>query len=131
MTKKLLPDGCITVKEYNQKYHTEIRHAESFLACLEHAMQKSGAYEEAMRQLSVIGWPECKETIHTALEVYRQVVLGKVEGRPRSEFRCVVLCEECGRRGTKGCQMTWEENEELIDWAEDGGFCDRGERKVV
>ena len=93
---KLVPDVDITVKEYNTKYCRECNTAASFVNCLEDAMQGSGAYEEAMHQLKCIGWPECRETLSTAIEIYRQVMLGKVIGGPvSSNFRHVVLCEDC------------------------------------
>lgn len=70
----------MTVKEYNEVHHKKINAAHSFVSCLDHAVQKSGAYDEVMRQLRCIGWSEeCQQTIKTALEVYRQSLLDQLK----------------------------------------------------
>lgn len=133
MIEELVPNGPISVKEYNQKYYKDCMHASCFLGTLEHAMQKTGAYEEAMRQLSCIGWPECKETLVKAVEVYKRVLKGKIETGPHgSEFRQVVLCKNC-----KYCRETIGEHGKGLfcsfwnkrDWqpVEKDGHCYRGE----
>lgn len=118
-----LPDGEITVKEYNEEYNREREHAASFLHNLEHAVQKGGAHEETMRQLSIIGWSEVRKTLQAALSIYHQVLKGKlVGGHPSSEFRHVVLCKDCeyGER----CSIR-----EAGGFGE-SGYCGKGVRKV-
>jgi hypothetical protein len=87
--------GDISAKEYNEKYRWDCDGAYCFVKGLEHAMQKSGAYEEAMHQLRCMGWPECQETLLTAIEVYREVVKSKIPGHFHYEFRHVVHCKNC------------------------------------
>ena len=66
----------MTIEEYNKIYHPKIMHAITFVNCLEHAMEKTGAYEECMRQLECIGWSdEVKETIKFALEHYKDACI--------------------------------------------------------
>lgn len=118
-----LPDGTITAKEYNENYNRERERAASFLHCLEHAVQKGGAHEETMRQLSIVGWPEVRETLSTALSIYHQVLKGKLEGgHPSSEFRHVILCKDCECDGRCSIQEAMGEV--------DDGFCRRGRRKT-
>lgn len=61
----------MTVEEYNKVFLPKIDHASGFVHSLEHAMQKTNDYDEAMRQLNCIGWSdELQETMKTALEFY-------------------------------------------------------------
>lgn len=70
----------MTVKEYNTVHHPKINNAVCFVSCLEHAVQKSGAYNEVMRQLGVIGWSdECRDTIKAALSVYREHLVEQID----------------------------------------------------
>ncbi len=71
--------NSMTVKEYNEVHHKKINAALSFVSCLDHAAQKSGAYDEVLHQLRCIGWSEeCQDTIKTALEAYEQSLLEQV-----------------------------------------------------
>lgn len=56
----------VNYSEYNKVYHRRGDCLYSFVKCLDHAVQKSGAYEEVMHQLKCIGWSE--ELIETATE---------------------------------------------------------------
>lgn len=68
----------MTVKEYNEGPYRETKHAESFIQCLPHAIQKAG--EETLHQLLCIGWgEEVKQTILTAVRQYRESCLKAVK----------------------------------------------------
>lgn len=70
----------MTVKEYNTKHLSRINAAKIFLHALPHAMQKSGAYEEAMHQLRCIGWSdELVQTFKDALNCYHQSLLDQLK----------------------------------------------------
>ena len=70
----------MTVREYNTIYIPKIETASTFLYALPHAMQKSGAYEEAMHQLRCIGWnDELVQTFNAALNCYQQSLLDQVK----------------------------------------------------
>lgn len=62
----------MTIKEYNETICKETKNADVFICTLDHAMQKTGHYEEALHQLQCSGWSsEVKATIRKALEFYR------------------------------------------------------------
>lgn len=66
----------MTIKEYNTEFSPKVDKAYGFICNLEHAMQKTDTYKEAMKQLQCIGWSEeLKETIHTALNLYKKSIL--------------------------------------------------------
>ena len=66
----------MTIKEYNKDFLPKLDHAYVFIHSLEHAMEKTNDYEEAIRQLKCIGWSdELKDIIRTALGYYRKFVL--------------------------------------------------------
>jgi hypothetical protein len=121
--------GDISAKEYNEKYRWDCDGAYCFVKGLEHAMQKSGAYEEAMHQLRCMGWPECQETLLTAIEVYREVVKSKIPGHSHYEFRHVVHCKDCKHWQesvdgvTRWCPLLRDKEVNADD------FCSYGERK--
>lgn len=83
-----------SAKEYNEVFRSRIDNAKGLFKRLPHALSKSGAadvclkcggkfrtvYDEAMRQLEMIGWgPEMEKTIHDALVVYRQYLLDSLK----------------------------------------------------
>lgn len=87
----------ITVQEYNKTYYKKHSYAESFIKLIDNAAMKSGAYEDVMKQLRCIGWPEVKPTLLAALEMYKQIMKSKCVGKTcKSEYRQVTLCENCG-----------------------------------
>lgn len=68
----------ITVKEYNEEYYPKIEAALSFLQCFDHTIQKTGSYDEVMRQLRCIGWSEeLMQTFSSALECYRSTLIAE------------------------------------------------------
>ena len=70
----------MTIKEYNKQFFPKVNKAFCFISNLEHAAQKTDNYEETMKQLSCIGWDEeCKETIITALEFYKNSIVEKLK----------------------------------------------------
>lgn len=86
-----------SMKEYNEVFLDRIHNAKLLFNSLPHALSKSGAsdvclkvggefrtvYDEAMRQLRIIGWgQEMKQTIQDALVVYRQYLLDKLYASP-------------------------------------------------
>lgn len=61
----------MTVKEYNTVYLPKIEKAESFIYCINHALDKSD--DNAKMQMRVIGWDdETAKTINEALELLRK-----------------------------------------------------------
>lgn len=108
-----------SVKEYNEVFLARIHNAKLLFNSLPHALSKSGAsdvclkvggefrtvYDEAMRQLKIIGWgPEMEQTIQDALVVYRQYLLDSLENRLEEtaewlddeEHNYVPYCSKCG-----------------------------------
>lgn len=64
----------MTIKEYNEGPNRQTRHAESFIQCLPHAIEKGG--KETEHQLLCIGWcEEVKQTLLTAVRHYRKACL--------------------------------------------------------
>lgn len=64
----------MTIKEYNETISKNTKNADVFIALLENAAQKTGHYEEVIRQFQCIGWSdEVKQTIRDALTYYRNV----------------------------------------------------------
>ena len=129
MSKGLFPTRDISAKEYNEKYRWDCDGAYCFVKGLEHAMQKSGAFEEAMHQLRCMGWPKHQETLLKAIEVYRVVAKSKIPGHHHYEFRHVVLCKDC--KHWKGYEP-YKQSGVCKKWKlikSDCGFCDCAERK--
>lgn len=129
MSRELLPTRNISAKEYNEEYYWACDGAYCFVAGLEHAMQKTGAFEEAMHQLRCLGWPEHRETLLTAIEVYREVVKSKIPGCDHYQYRHVVHCKNCKH---------WQESVDgITKWCplllgkatKEDDFCSWGERK--
>lgn len=108
-----------SMKEYNEVFLDRIHNAKLLFNTLPHALSKSGAsdvclkvggefrtvYDEAMRQLGIIGWgPEMKQTIQDALVVYRQYLLDSLENKleetaeweTTEENDYVPHCSACG-----------------------------------
>lgn len=72
----------MNVKEYNEGPYRETKHAESFILCLPHAIEKAGG--DALHQLLCIGWgDEVKQTILTAVRQYRKSCLKAVKLQQR------------------------------------------------
>jgi hypothetical protein len=70
----------MTVKEYNEIYHPKIERIECFFLGLNHAMQKTEDYENAMLQLRCIGYSEeMKESVLSILKDYKKSLLDKLE----------------------------------------------------
>lgn len=75
----------MTVKEYNTVYLPKIEKAESFIYCINHALDKSD--DNAKMQMRVIGWDdETAKTINEALELlhkkYQSEIKDAVKIRP-------------------------------------------------
>lgn len=72
----------MTVQKYNDEYYPKIEAACSFLQCFEHALQKTGSYDEVVRQLRCIGWSEeLMQTLSTALECYRNTLIAECKNK--------------------------------------------------
>lgn len=68
----------MTIKEYNTVYLPKIEKAESFIYCINHALDKSD--DNARMQMQVIGWDdETAKTINEALELLREKYLSKIK----------------------------------------------------
>ena len=70
----------MTVSEYNKIYLPKIKHAMSFVNCLEQTVAKTTDHEDVMRQLASIDWSqETKETLIQALRCYQEQCLKEIE----------------------------------------------------
>lgn len=64
--------------EYNSEIFPKISHAQSFLHCLDHALDKAG--ENAQVQVRVIGWnDELKQFLSEAVEHYANYLREQIE----------------------------------------------------
>lgn len=125
--EKLELPRTITVQDYNKKWIKTQLHAESFVKLLDSAVEKSGNYEGVMKQLNCIGWPDVQSTLLLSLEIYKDVLLSKIQGRScKSEYRQVTLCENC-----ENCLAICDEGCvcKYLGIMPVGGFCSRGAPK--
>lgn len=68
------------LKENNNTVIHKIDSALGFIWCIDHAMQKTEDYENAMHQLKYIGYSkETVKTIELALDLYRKSILDKLK----------------------------------------------------
>ena len=69
----------MTVKEYNNEFLPKVDRAWGFVDNLDSAMYKTDDRENVMKQLACIGWSdECKETIQTAVKLYKESALNDI-----------------------------------------------------
>ena len=79
----------ITVKDYNEEYYPKIEAAHSFLQCFDHAIKKTDAYDDVMKQLRCIGWSEeLIQTLSSALECYRNTLIAECKKNNRKNEGC-------------------------------------------
>lgn len=66
-------EKMISVQEYNTEIYPKINNAQSFISCIDHAIQKSDG--DAENQFKCIGWnQETKELILKALGEYQEKI---------------------------------------------------------